>query len=124
MGNGTGRKCAGGRIVLWVHDQPYGAGVEIENTQNTEFNVDARKLTYVPRNQTGGNPLQWWGSNNSNNVVKYIYADQINQANNVGDGLGSDSKGNVIEYGRSSNSRVHPSFAKSSAFTYQDVEES
>jgi hypothetical protein len=121
MGTGTGRKCSNGRIVLWVHDQQYGAGCQVENTFNTEFNIDARRCMYVPRNQTGGNPLQFWGTN-SNNTVKYIYADTINQALNVGDGI--SGSGNVVEYGRSVNSRVHPSFAKSSAFTYQDVEES
>ncbi len=118
-GNGT---VTNSRFVLTVHDQPYGACVEVAGLQSSTMYLDAEGCTFVAQQQTGGNAIQFWGDGTSNLDIPYLHADHLaGQAVNVGDGLGPSNGGITVDYARATNVAKTPMYATSPAITYGDV---
>jgi hypothetical protein len=110
------------RFVLTVHDQAYGAAVEVQGVQNSKLYLDARSITFHAVNQTAGNAVQLWGDSTRGLDIPYLYADTLaGQAVNVGDGLNSTNSGITVDYARATNVAKTPEYAPSSAISYGDV---
>ena len=127
----TRRTIANSRFVFAVHDQPYGAAVEVQGVQNSRLYLDARRITFNVDTeppgpdgvrQVAGNAVQIWGEGTTNLEIPYLYAEDLaGRAVDVGSGLDSSNGGIVVDYARTVRARLRPVYQPSQAITYRDV---
>jgi hypothetical protein len=122
LGTGTGQIVTNSRFVLTVHDQAFGAAVEAQGVQSSKLYLDARRITFQAKTQTGGNALQLWGPSSKGLDVPYLYADTLaGQAVAADGGLGSTNSGITVEHARVSNVRSSTKYEADPAISYGDV---
>ena len=105
VGTGTGHLVKDSRFVLWVHDQPYGAAVQVQGVQNSKLYLDA--TDHVPGAATDrrkrGAAL---GSDTRDFDMSYLYGDALaGKAVATDGGLDSSNSNISVDYARSSNVR-------------------
>ncbi len=129
--SGDGGTIANSRFVFAVHDQPYGAAVEVQGVQNSKLYLDARRITFNVDTeppgpdgvrQVAGNAVQIWGEGTTNLEIPYLYAEDLaGRAVDVGSGLDSSNGGIVVDYARTVRARLRPVYQPSQAIDYRDV---
>jgi hypothetical protein len=111
------------RIALYAHDSHCaGAGIEFGSSQstniptNTTIYLRAAHLSFVSKIQTGGNCFQTWGYGVRSADIKYLECDDVTGHPYWAHGLyrsaGSSLSTDTVEYGRASNVRQNPRYAK------------
>ena len=121
MGTGTGQLVTNSRFVLTVHDQAYGAAVEVQGGQNSKLYLDARNITFKAVSQTGGNAVQFWGDGTRGLDIPYLYADTLVGQAVMSGGLNSTNSGITVDYARATNVQKTPEYSIDSAIWYGDV---
>ena len=119
--SGSDVSATNSRFEFWVHDQPYGAAVELQGVQNSQLYLDARRITFQAKVQTGGNALQIWGGDTRGLDVPYLYGDTLAGQAVYVNGLDSSDGAITVEYARATNVRLSPVYMPSSAIDYEDV---
>lgn len=111
---GGDAKVTSGKFVIYTHDQSTSAGgVQLgSNIQNSEVWVRAKNLNFVARQQTGANAVQFWGSNNSNVIVRNVEGINLQGRVVETDGTSYAGKGITIEYGRGTNTLLNSFYSK------------
>lgn len=110
-----------GRFVLDVRDQPTGAAVQAgAHLVDSDLWLRAARVTFVARQQVGGNALQLWGANRDLRV-HYLEAEDLGGRAVEVDALESTASGIVVELGRAVRTRLLPEYATHPAVTYRDV---
>jgi hypothetical protein len=118
------------RIALYVHDSACtGGGIELGSrnspttstpgpipTQNTIY-LKCVNLTFVSKSQTGGNCYQVWGYGATHEDIPYLEADNIAGhpywAHGMYAAAGTSALStDTVEYGRTTNVRTNPRYAK------------
>ena len=119
---GAGSYYVEGTFMVYAHDLPTGAGIEVGNfSRNMVIECDGRRLTKVATQQAGGACLMIWGGNLSNIVVPYVYGENVSRVTETS-GLGAHPANSIIvEYGRSAGTiRLSPTYMVHAGVTYQD----
>lgn len=121
----------GGRFILDIHDQPYGAGCETTNVRNSSLAIRAENLT-ADRNvlppapagftQTCGNVWQPWGYNNRDNVIECLIGDNVTQGVSTESQDSVTQVNNIVKYAKITNNRVNPALPVVPGVTYQVVQ--
>lgn len=109
-----------GKFWLMVHDQPRGAAAQLGDAMvDSELWVDARRCSFMAQSQVAGNALQWWGGGIRNNVVRYVYGEDL--AGRLSETNGGAGSGNRIEVGRYRNVCLNPRLRKGTTPTAAEV---
>lgn len=107
-----------GKFVLDVRDQTVGAALQLGQSNNVELWIQGYNITKEAVSQVAGNVLQLWGSV-SNLTCHYLKGDHLGGRGVETDGLYGIS-GSTVEYGRTSDARLSPSFRPVTGLTYVD----
>jgi hypothetical protein len=102
------------RFVIDSHDCPTGSNQIGPFAFDNEFYIRARNLTFVAKQQTGGNAVQLFGSSGLNHV--WVEADNVAQVVRPNGPLGPTD----VWHGRGTNVRLAPAYMPHPAVTYQD----
>ena len=116
-----------GTFVLYIHDQPYGAGIQLGSYVFDSTIVGwCERLNFPAQSQVAGNALQWWGGNLRNIRVPFIYGKDLQGRVSEVDGVyGGGAQNIVVEFGRGERVCLNPrlsneAYAVKPGFTYQD----
>jgi hypothetical protein len=121
------------RFAFYCHDIPTGAAVEygsrgIPPIDNTIY-LKAVDLSFVSKQQTGGNAIQFWGVNRQSADIKYLEVVDAEGYALYDGGMYRDStlSGVTVEYGRATDTDLNPRYAgqdpwqTDKAVVYKDV---
>lgn len=120
VGGGTGQAVTASRLVLSVHDQPYGAALEVQGFSNSKVYLEARRIKFQAKQQTAGNAIQVWGPGSRNLEVAWLRAVELAGRAVETDGL-DETNAVKVTWARATSVRLQPAYATDPRVVYADA---